>query len=686
MSFIAPLFLFGLLSLLAPWLLHRLNERQAPVKEFPSDRFLETTKSISAQHKRLRYWFLLLLRLLALALLCLLFAQPVLKRFGFMPSEPATLNLVVLDQSFSMRQGDRWTRAQNKVSEVLSTLPANAPVLLMGVETQASSVLDETLDRDAVLDAVRTLQPGYASFDYAALMRQLNAVAERQTLPVVAHLFTDAQASAMPARLNDLVALDIEEVKLWNVVETPAPNLALSAEVIPLNDTQFSLDIVVRHSGNTDSLAAQKIVLQVPGEDAQEIALPTRSIDDLAAGADAEGKSEGAQPESRLVIDNLDWPEGDRLETYSLSLTPGDNLPDDDRLELPVQMAVSSRIQVLELSAGGRSATESDPWLFLSTALRLDHTNRVTRLRSGSTESLNTADMVVVVDDSPLDNGSLPDLSDRLQRYIDGGGTVLYVINESATQNPSQDGVIAADRVHRIDQVDQTHPLALDRAGWQNVAFYASQPVDSQGTEVLVKSTAGHAVLMETPREQGKLLWLNAPLNGSDNDLPISPVFVPFLRSVTDYYLRYDRYPLRVAVGETVKLGQSVQLLDPDGDSLLNLSQSLGGSVHMMSQPGIYTILDQKGEHPLEVRVTPRESDTRTAATETLAAWTDSATAEDQSSATSPNETATAESAVLDDDTLASSFALARWLLPLCVLFFFVEALVANYHVRVRRA
>lgn len=262
---------------------------------------------------------------------------------------------------------------------------------------------------------------------------------------------------------------------------------------------------------------------------------------------------------------------------------------------------------------------------------------------------------------------------------------MLYVLNDIPESNESS----SSDGIVRVDQVDQTHPLALDGDGWRDVAFYALQDVDSRETDVLIQSTNGRPILMETSLEQGKLMWLNAPLTGSDNDLPISPVFVPFLRSLADYYLHYDRYPVSLAVGETVKLGQSVQLLDPDGESLLSLSQSLGGSVHSMARPGIYTILDQQGEHPMVVSVADRESDTRSAPAETLSAWTSSTAADGQLSSvvnTDSDSNVAETSSTLSDTPQAPLLSLAKWLLPLCALLFFLEALVANHHVRVRRA
>jgi len=665
MGLVAPLFLLGLAGLAVPWLLHRLNDRQAPVQDFPSDRFLEPTQSVSARQKRLRYLKLLLLRLVALTLLCLLFAQPLIKYTGFAADAPETLHLLVLDQSFSMRHGARWATAVSQLRDVLDDLPAHMPVQLVGVESAATTHVQSTTDREAVRAGVQTLTPGFAAFEYASVMRQLNALAERQPLPVRVHFFTDAQASAMPARLNDLAVDSIQSVSIWNAAQVADTNTSISAAVVPLDETLFAIEVEVARHGDVDSLPAQKVVLTAPGEDELVLPLP-------AAGKNV-----------KVAFEPLTWPTTGNVIQYAISLSPADALTDDDSLVLPVQAALPS--QVLVLDAGSTTAAAaSDAWLYLSTALNLDQSLQLSRAQVATTESLSGADMVVIVDTQPLLDQALPELSDRLSRYLDAGGSVLYIINSSIR---SGDGVQINQPITRLQKVDQAHPLALNPTQWQDVEFYAHQPLDQSLLDrrsllSLLVTDAGIPVLLEGPRQYGKLMWLNAALNGSDNNLPVSPIFVPFLHSIVDYYLNYDRYPSRLSVGDNVKLGQSAQLLDPAGEPLLSLSQSRAGSVHIVSQPGIYTILDQLGEHPVSVNIDARESDTRIATAETLAAW--EAQSPLQESAVVATALAEAKSVTLDTGT--TMLSLTRWLLPLSVLLFLAEALYANAHLRVRRA
>ena len=79
MTLLAPLFLLGLLAAAIPLLVHRMQEQHAPVKDFPSSRFLEETRKNTSRRRKLRYRWLLVARIALLCLLSALFAEPILQ-------------------------------------------------------------------------------------------------------------------------------------------------------------------------------------------------------------------------------------------------------------------------------------------------------------------------------------------------------------------------------------------------------------------------------------------------------------------------------------------------------------------------------------------------------------------------------------------------------------------------------
>jgi len=103
MSFVSPLFLYGLFALAIPILIHLINFRRYRKVWFTNVRFLAEIKQERQRQSHLKQWILLAIRLLIVAFLVFAFAQPYL---------PSTLNSdkkqhqqgvsIFIDNSFSM--------------------------------------------------------------------------------------------------------------------------------------------------------------------------------------------------------------------------------------------------------------------------------------------------------------------------------------------------------------------------------------------------------------------------------------------------------------------------------------------------------------------------------------------------------------------------------------------------------
>jgi len=76
LSFTYPFFLWGLLALGAPLLLHLLNRKASRRLVFPSIRFLQISQLPREGRKRLRDWILLLCRMILFACLVVTLARP----------------------------------------------------------------------------------------------------------------------------------------------------------------------------------------------------------------------------------------------------------------------------------------------------------------------------------------------------------------------------------------------------------------------------------------------------------------------------------------------------------------------------------------------------------------------------------------------------------------------------------
>ena len=102
MSFVYPQFLWGLLALGIPIIIHLFNFRRTRRVYFSNTAFLKNVKEATTSKLKVKHWLILLSRLLFIACLVFTFAQPF---FPGNAGDEATANKLVylyLDNSLSM--------------------------------------------------------------------------------------------------------------------------------------------------------------------------------------------------------------------------------------------------------------------------------------------------------------------------------------------------------------------------------------------------------------------------------------------------------------------------------------------------------------------------------------------------------------------------------------------------------
>ena len=120
MGFLSPWFLGGLLAVGLPVYIHLLRQHKTVPMPFSSLMFFERRTQSSVKHRRLKYLLLFALRLAIILLLALLFANPFINVSASKADAGRKLVIVAVDNSFSMRAGDRLARAKQEAMNALS--------------------------------------------------------------------------------------------------------------------------------------------------------------------------------------------------------------------------------------------------------------------------------------------------------------------------------------------------------------------------------------------------------------------------------------------------------------------------------------------------------------------------------------------------------------------------------------
>src|SRR5687768_12141889 len=231
LTFLAPLFLLGLLAVAVPIIVHLVNRERRNAIAFPSLMFLRRVPFRSVRRQRIRHWALFAMRVLALALIALAFARPFLDRqsanAGAAGAGPREV-VVLLDRSYSMAYGDRWSRATAAAERALAGISAADRATLVLFDHEATAAAGPTGDVAVLRAALQNAQPGAGSTRYAPALgvaQQLLDRAERPRREVVVisdfqRAGWDGQELPRLAAPTTLTTVDVGDSTTANTVVT----------------------------------------------------------------------------------------------------------------------------------------------------------------------------------------------------------------------------------------------------------------------------------------------------------------------------------------------------------------------------------------------------------------------------------------------------------------------------------
>jgi hypothetical protein len=661
MSLLAPAFLLGLLAIGLPWWLHRLSSDNPNKQKFSSSMFLEPGEPRRVLAKKVQYLLLLALRILVLALLALAFAQPAIWRSPQAASgDGARLHVIVLDTSGSMGYADRFESARAAAGDVIDALGAGDRGQLIAAGRQFEVLGPATGDPSVLRQTLNTVEPGVFRLDYGQLMRSIDAVLRSAELPVVIDLVTDIQQSSLPTRFGELAPRRPAELAIHDVAGGgKAENWTIDS--FGGSALTGELEASVRSFA---AEAAQKTVrLELNGATVAE------QMVDVQAGGRAQAR-----------FAPLELKAGSNRVTVSLA--PADELAADDRRFLALKRPTPRSVLVVSADQRGRGA------LFASTALASLKTLALTpdvKPPGRLTERPLTEYSFVVVTDAGL-LGSAETAA--LQDYVQGGGRALLAFGPrsgSLTAVPvggellRSSNQLGADRTVSIGEIDATHPALRGVDELRTVKFTRYLPVDpATDDRVLIRLDDGTPLLLERGVGAGRVLLFTSSLDHDWNDLPVQPVFVPFLAGLANHLLGGAGFTSEADLGSTLAvraLGLAGgQIFDPRGEKALGLG---AGDDVLLDQIGFYEVVGGGTNELVAVNFDPREADLTPVDAMTLERWKGlGIRAKDQAQAAQSAE-------VPPDEKIPNPLG------PLLVIVLLgaaiVESWVGNWHLRIRR-
>src|SRR5215467_8801726 len=173
MGLVAPLALVGLAALAIPVLIHLIQREKKRVVEFPSLMFLRRIPYQSVRRRRIRDAALLMMRLAALALIIMAFARPFFRTdsLGAVTQNGARESVILVDTSYSMEYGDRWSKAQSAARDAIRAMKPGDRASLVFFATGADVAVRSAGDRSRLESVVAAAKTGPGATRYAPALK-----------------------------------------------------------------------------------------------------------------------------------------------------------------------------------------------------------------------------------------------------------------------------------------------------------------------------------------------------------------------------------------------------------------------------------------------------------------------------------------------------------------------------------
>jgi hypothetical protein len=614
MGFLAPWFLAGAGLIGLPLYLHLLRRHTTTPQTFSSLMFFERRTQSSIRHRRFHYLLLLSLRLALLLLVALAFANPYFKRTAVAAAGDKQL-LLVLDDSFSMRAGTRLADAKREAESVLASRSGSTRAQVGALSSRLQVLTQPIQDSGALRAAIESIEPGDSRSNFAELSRAARSLSEGTRAPIELHFFSDMQKSSMPSSFSELSLPPGITLVLHPVARSTQPNWTVESVRAPgrVSDTKKArVDAII--AGYGTPAATRTVSLFVNGK--------------KLASQNAEVPAGGR---ANVEFQSLDAPYG--FSRCEVRIDSADALPADDTYLFSVERSDPQPVLLVHESSDMRSP------VYFGSALGsvADSSFSFESLTVDRAANIPLTKYAFVV---LSDVGSLPSqLENDLVRYVQGGGGVLIAAGTSTGHRSripvSQQNILAARDYSRdaaryltTGDTDTSHPSMANSEHWSGAKFYYAVAVDPADSRVVARLADQTPLLLDKKIGEGHVLVLATGLDDLTNDLPVQPVFVPFVKQ-TALYLSgtADRAGSRI-VDSSLELrtskdqAVSVEIVDPAGRRPLSLQEASTAESYPLTRGGFYDVRLANGRRDL-VAVNPdrRESNLEVVPDDDLALW-----------------------------------------------------------------
>ncbi|MDR3635672.1 MAG: BatA domain-containing protein [Isosphaeraceae bacterium] len=633
MSFLTPLYILGALAIAAPVVFHLIRRSPRGEVPFSSLMFLAPTPPRLTRRSRLDNLWLLLLRAAALGLLAFAFARPFLRQaarldFGDVERQRVA---VLIDTSASMRRGDLWPRAKTLAEQAIAECRPGDQVAVFAFDGSTRPLLG--FEEAAALDPARRQAVAQARLDRTAPTWASTRL-DQALIDAIGAIEGVADASEKAGRMPRRIVLisDLQQGSRLDALgdfEWPS-DVGLELKTVAENRSNAGLQWLADSPEAEPADAKQGLRVRVANDaGSRQESFQLRWVDGQGNGTGKPAAVYVPPGESRAV--SVPRPaDGTTQPTLRLE-------GDQEGFDNVLYTAAETRSDSTVLYVGRDQADDAAGLLYYLRRVFTDTARSSVRVEAVPPPALAQLDRSVRL--VVLSTETTPENTQRLKAYVDGGGTLLYVLGA-----PGPVTTLAALASCPLKEVDEgegprdallgeiafDHPLFAPFSNAQfndftKIRFWKHRrlPADALGdARILARFENGDPALVEKVVGKGRVYVLTSGWNPSDSQLARSSKFVPLLAGLLEpgisaplasaHYHVLDRVPLPGGDGAAKEL----VVHKPDG-AVVRLKA--GSTVFAETdQPGVYTVEGLAGALSFAVNLDPAESKTAPLHAETL--------------------------------------------------------------------
>ena len=592
MHFLYPTFLFALLTLAIPVLVHLFNFRRYKKVYFSNVQFLKEVQEQQASNRNLKERLILASRLLALLFLVLAFTRPYIPGANEVNAGKQQVASIFVDNSYSMqtlnREGTLLDEAKQKAKQIAASYSINDrfQLLTQDFEGKHQRLLNRTEFNDA-LDAVKI----------SPQSRELTQIVERQ---------------------KSLLSMQAGTAKQSYILSDFQTNIQGSTAV---QDAGFPINLVQLKANSLPNVAVDSVWMlnatHRPGESERMVVRLRNYADKTAEKIPLKLVINGVQKAIGSFTVNARSVQTDTLSFSGLQggwqraeIQLQDNPITFDN-KFYFSFNVTKQLPVLLINGG-------QPNKYLSAVFASDAFFAPKQVPDGNVDyaGLNAYPIIVLSDIKTISAG----LAQQLKTYVSKGGTLMVFPSVDADINSYKAflqpmGAAAAEKL--VTEATKVSAINLQSPIFKSIFEIAPQNPDlpvvkkyytlsavSRGGEYLMRLQNDQPLWQGTTSGRGKIYVAAVALDEDFSNLPAHALFVPVMLHIAllsghDQPLFYtagnnqpiETVPLQSTEKQLVKLVKDKQTIIPDvkqqeGSTLLYLPDQL-------TETGIYDLKKQ---------------------------------------------------------------------------------------------